>query len=83
MNAFLIEGLRKLTGVESDPLVLNMIKPCTGITPEAGARIFYDTALGGLDFIKDDELLGNPSFCPVAERVKAYNNTHKVQIKVA
>ncbi len=68
-----IEGLRKLTGVEKDPLVLNMIKPCTGITPEAGAGIFYETALGGPDFIKDDELLGNPSFCRVWDRVKAYN----------
>ena len=72
-----IEGLRKLTGVEKDPLILNMIKPCTGITPEAGAKIFYDTALGGIDFIKDDELLGNPSFCPVAKRVKAYNEASK------
>lgn len=67
------EGLRALTGTASGPLLLNMIKPCTGITPEAGARIFYDTALGGPDFIKDDELLGNPDFCPVAERVKKYN----------
>ncbi|MDD2971594.1 MAG: RuBisCO large subunit C-terminal-like domain-containing protein [Lachnospiraceae bacterium] len=68
-----IEGLRKLVGEKDRPLFLNMIKPCTGITPEVGAKIFYETALGGPDFIKDDELLANPSFCPVRERVKAYN----------
>jgi 2,3-diketo-5-methylthiopentyl-1-phosphate enolase len=49
-----------------------MIKPCTGLSPEAGAQIFYETALGGVDLIKDDELMGNPSFSPVADRVKAY-----------
>lgn len=69
---FGIEGLRLLTGVKERPLVLNMIKPCTGFAPDVGAKIFYKVALGGVDFIKDDELLGNPDFCPVVERVKAY-----------
>jgi 2,3-diketo-5-methylthiopentyl-1-phosphate enolase len=69
---FGIEGVRKLLGVPDRPLVLNMIKPCTGLTPEAGAEIFYDTALGAVDLIKDDELMGNPVFSPVVDRVKAY-----------
>lgn len=69
---FGIGGVRELVGVPDRPLVLNMIKPCTGLTPEAGARIFYETARGGVDLIKDDELLGNPTFSPVADRVKAY-----------
>lgn len=69
---FGIEGVRKLVGVHDRPLVLNMIKPCTGLSPEAGAQIFYETALGGVDLIKDDELMGNPSFSQVTDRVKAY-----------
>ena len=69
---FGIEGVRKIVGVHDRPLVLNMIKPCTGLSPQAGAEIFYRTALGGVDLIKDDELMGNPSFSPVVERVKAY-----------
>lgn len=77
-----IEGLRKLAKVEDRPLVLNMIKPCTGLSPQKGAKIFYETALGGLDFIKDDELLGNPSFSPVEERVKAYNDAAKEAAKI-
>lgn len=69
-----IDGIRSLTGTShTEPLLLNMIKPCTGITPEIGARIFYETALGGIDFIKDDELLSDPDFCRAANRVKAYN----------
>lgn len=69
---FGISGLREQTRVEKRPLLLNMIKPCTGITPEAGARIFYETAMGGVDLIKDDELLGNPGFNNVLVRVKNY-----------
>lgn len=70
---FGIKGLRKLTGVKDRPLVLNMIKPCTGFSPKVGAKIFYETSLGGVDLIKDDELLGNPSFCKAVDRVKEYN----------
>ena len=69
---FGIEGVREMVGVRDRPLLLNMIKPCTGLSPEAGAEIFYQTALGGVDLIKDDELLGNPPFSPVVDRVKAY-----------
>mgnify|MGYP001160751326 CR=1 FL=1 len=67
-----IEGIRKLTGVKDRPLLLNMIKPCTGLTPEEGARIFYETALGEVDLIKDDELLGSPGYSPAYQRVKAF-----------
>lgn len=69
-----IAGVRDLVGVRDRPLTLNMIKPCTGLTPKQGAKIFYETALGGIDLIKDDELLGNPEFSPVVERVKAYGD---------
>lgn len=69
---FGIEGIRKLTGIYDRPLLLSMIKPCTGITPEQGAKIFYEAAKGGLDIIKDDELLGSTAFSRPAERVKHY-----------
>ena len=80
--AYGIKGVRKLCGVYDRPLVLNMIKPCTGLTPEQGARIFYDTALGGVDFIKDDELLGNTSFSEAAARVRAYNEASRSAYEV-
>ena len=65
-----IEGLRKYMGVEKRPLLLNMIKPCTGLRPAEAARIFYETARGGVDMIKDDELMGNPSYSRPEERVQ-------------
>ena len=70
---FGIEGIRKLLGVFNRPLLNNMIKPCTGITPETGAKLAYEAALGGVDIIKDDELLGgSPSFNNLRQRVKKY-----------
>jgi 2,3-diketo-5-methylthiopentyl-1-phosphate enolase len=65
-------GLRERTGVRGRPLVMNMIKPCIGFSPAAGAELFYESGSGGVDLIKDDELLGNTGFSPVAERVRAY-----------
>jgi 2,3-diketo-5-methylthiopentyl-1-phosphate enolase len=74
---FGINGIRKHFQVFDRPLLLNMVKPCTGITPENGARIFYEVALGGVDLIKDDELLGNPKYCKPDQRVKAYKEAAK------
>jgi len=69
---FGVAGVRALVGVTDRPLVLNMIKPCTGLSPQEGARIFKETALGGVDLVKDDELLGDTSFSPVVERVREF-----------
>lgn len=69
---FGIDGVRERLGIFDRPIILNMIKPCLGFTPEVGARLFYETALGGVDLIKDDELLGDPDFCPVTDRCVAY-----------
>lgn len=67
-----IQHLRDLTGVQDRPLVLNMIKPCVGFTPEEGSKLFFDVAKGGVDLIKDDELLGSPTYNPVEKRTAAY-----------
>lgn len=77
-----IQGLRELTGVWDRPILLNMIKPCTGITPEIGAKIFYETALGKVDIIKDDELLGNTSFSPLKNRIQEYRKAAENAWKV-
>lgn len=69
---FGISGVRELLGVPDRPLLNNMIKPCTGYTPEVGAELFYKAALGGCDIVKDDELLADASFNSVVERVSRY-----------
>ncbi len=69
---FGIEGIRKKFNIYERPLLLNMIKPCTGTSPEQGAEIFYQVAKGGVDLIKDDELFGNPQYNPTEKRTAAY-----------
>ena len=67
-----IAGLRRLAGVAERPLILNMIKPCLGYSPEVGADLFYETGRGGVDLIKDDEVMGNTPLSGVEGRVRAY-----------
>ena len=67
-----IEGIRELVGVYDRPLVLNMIKPCTGFSPEKGAMLFYESGMGGVDIIKDDEVLGETPVSAAAKRVACY-----------
>ena len=67
-----MEQLRAMTGVYGRPLVLNMIKPCAGFTPEEGAALFRQVAMGGVDLIKDDELLGSPDYNDVVQRTALY-----------
>jgi 2,3-diketo-5-methylthiopentyl-1-phosphate enolase len=67
-----VEGWRRITGVWDRPLLLNMIKPCTGYSPDAGADLLEQPARGGADLIKDDELLGDAPFNRVAERSRLY-----------
>ena len=69
---FGIQGIRKILDISKRPLLNNMIKPCTGFPAEVGARLFYKVAVGGVDIIKDDELLADPPFCPLEERVRKY-----------
>ena len=69
---FGIEGLRQLLDIPERPFVNNMIKPCTGWSPAEGAAMSYEVARGGVDIIKDDELIAaDLAFCPLVDRVKA------------
>lgn len=69
--AFGVEGTRRLTGVEERPILGSIIKPSVGLTVEATARLADRLIGAGLDFIKDDELMGDPPHSPFAERFEA------------
>lgn len=68
---FGIAGCRKLTGVYDRPLIGTIIKPSIGMTPEQTAALVNTLALAGIDFIKDDELLGSSANSPFDKRVDA------------
>ncbi len=69
---FGLSGMREMTGVAERPLLLSMIKPCIGMTIEASAEVFRETALGGADIIKDDEVLTHTTNSTPVERVRAF-----------
>jgi ribulose-bisphosphate carboxylase large chain len=68
---FGIAGTRKLAGVQGRPLIGTIIKPSVGLSPDQTAELVRILGGAGIDFIKDDELMGNPPHSPLAERVRA------------
>ncbi|SMD03722.1 ribulose-bisphosphate carboxylase large subunit family protein [Pedobacter nyackensis] len=68
---FGIEGCRKFTGVYDRPLIGTIIKPSIGMTPEQTAALVKTLATAGIDFVKDDELLGSSANSPFDKRVDA------------
>ncbi len=61
--SFGIEGIYKKLKIplapdpKTRPVTINMIKPKTGWTKEVGAQLFWEAAIGGVDIIKDDEMI--------------------------
>ena len=67
---FGIQGIRNLLEVYDRPLLNNMIKPCTGLNPKETAELAYEAAVGGVDIVKDDELVADANHCKLVDRVK-------------
>jgi len=51
------------------PLLGGIIKPKTGISITQLEQMVTELIEGGVDFIKEDEVLGDPACCPFYERV--------------
>jgi len=62
-------NVKKAVGAENRPMIGCIIKPNLGLTPKQIGEIVYELTKGGIDFIKDDEALVNPKYCPIEERV--------------
>jgi ribulose-bisphosphate carboxylase large chain len=67
-------GIRKLTGQYNKPLFGAIIKPKTGMRPEVLLEMVKELVDGGVDFIKEDEIMSSPSFCPLYRRVDLISN---------
>jgi ribulose 1,5-bisphosphate carboxylase large subunit-like protein len=52
-------------------LVGAIVKPSLGLSPMEVANTATRLAAAGADLVKDDELLGDPDWCPLEERVRA------------
>jgi len=64
-----VEGVRKVLDVPDRPILCGMFKPCIGALPATLGQMAFDMAVGGVEVLKDDELLADPEFCPVEARV--------------
>jgi ribulose-bisphosphate carboxylase large chain len=66
-----LEGVRAWLGpgAETRPLLGGIVKPSLGLGPDEVSTTAGALARGGCDMIKDDELLADPDWCPLAERV--------------
>ncbi len=65
-----IPGTRALASVADRPLFGTIVKPSVGLSSEDTARLVYDVASAGLDFIKDDELMLDPDYNPLEARTQ-------------
>jgi hypothetical protein len=52
-------------------LIGAIVKPSLGLSPAEVAKTAAELAAAGADLVKDDELLGDPDWCPLEERVRA------------
>lgn len=71
---FGMTGLRKLVNSYNKPLLGAIIKPKTGIKPDVLLDMVKQLVDGGVDFIKEDEIMSNPIICPLEERVDLISN---------
>ncbi len=65
-----ISGIREILKVKNRPLLGTIVKPKVGLTSKQHAFVAYQSWLGGLDLVKDDENLTNQSFNSFESRVK-------------
>jgi len=67
-----LDGVRAWLGPEAAarPLLGGIVKPSLGLGPAEVAATAAALARGGCDFVKDDELLADPDWCPLLERVR-------------
>jgi ribulose 1,5-bisphosphate carboxylase large subunit-like protein len=67
---FGIGGTREILRISgNEPIIGTIIKPTVGLTADEVAEICGEAASAGIKFIKDDERMMNPAYCPLKERV--------------
>ncbi len=69
MPKYGMSGLREFTGQHNKPFFGGIIKPKTGMNPHQLLEMVKELVDGGVDFIKEDEILSNPAFCSLKDRV--------------
>ena len=71
---FGLTGFREFTGQYDKPLFGGIVKPKIGVTPEVLLEMVKQMVEGGVDFIKEDEIMSNPVCAPLERRVDLIAN---------
>lgn len=71
---FGISGFRSFTKQYDKPLFGSIVKPKIGVSPETLLEMVKQMVDGGVDFIKEDEIMSNPSIAPLEYRVEKIAN---------
>lgn len=69
---FGLAGMRELTGAVDRPMLVTILKPSIGLSPNESAALFYQAAIGGSDAVKDDEKLVSQTWSEVGARARAH-----------
>jgi ribulose-bisphosphate carboxylase large chain len=71
---FGITGIRKFTGQYGKPILGGIVKPKIGVSAEVLLEMVKQMVEGGVDFIKEDEIMVNPVCAPLDRRVDLIAN---------
>ena len=63
-----LQGFRELVGSYNKPILGSIVKPKTGLTEKALVEIITAFVEGGVDFIKEDEIMSNSCLPPKTYR---------------
>jgi len=66
---FGIHGIRETTKVYNKPLLGGIVKPKVGLPPNKLLEIVREMVEGGINFIKEDEIMSNPLHCSISQRI--------------
>ena len=75
---FGIKGVRKILNVKRRPMVGTIVKPKVGLSPKKHAEVAFNSWVGGLDCVKDDENLSSQTFNKFKKRIEL---TEKARLK--
>lgn len=71
---FGVTGVRELLGVHDRPLLMSIFKSVIGHSAQELGEQFYGQAAGGVDLIKDDEILFDNPLTPIEKRIEVCLN---------
>jgi ribulose-bisphosphate carboxylase large chain len=74
---FGVAGVRAQLQVYDRPIFFGVIKPNIGLLPEPFAELGYNGWCGGLDIAKDDEMLADAPWSPLAVRAAALGEARR------